>query len=83
MDDDLNADEDFLGFYWIGNIKGETIVKAIKDIFMRCSLSLDDCKGQTYDGASNMIRNIPVFLPLSVKSDQKQLQHVAKAIRWG
>ena len=55
VNDDLNVDEDFLGFYEIDNIKSETVVKAIKDILMRCSLSLDDCRGQTYDGASNMI----------------------------
>ena len=55
VDDDLNVDEDFLGFYEIDNIKSETVVKAIKDILMRCSLSLDDCRGQTYDGASNMM----------------------------
>ena len=45
VDDDLNVDEDFLEFYEIVNIKSETIVKAIKDILMRCSLSLDDCRG--------------------------------------
>ena len=39
VNDDLNADEDFLGFYEIDNIKSETVVKAIKDILMRCSLS--------------------------------------------
>ena len=39
---DLNVDEDFLEFYEIVNIKSDTIVKAIKDILMRCSLSLDD-----------------------------------------
>ena len=55
VDDDLNIKEDFLGFYEIDNIKSETVVKAIKDILMRCSLSLDDCRGQTYDGASNMM----------------------------
>ena len=45
VDDDLNVDEDFLEFYEIVNIKSETIAKAIKDILMRCSLSLDDCRG--------------------------------------
>ena len=52
---DLNVNEDFLGFYEITNIKSDTIVNAIKDILLRCHLSLDDCRGQTYDGASNMI----------------------------
>ena len=45
VDYDLNVDEDFLEFYEIVNIESETIVKAIKDILMRCSLSLDDCRG--------------------------------------
>ena len=55
VNDDLNVDEDFLVFYEIDNIKSETVVKAIKGILMRCSLSLDDCRGQTYDGTSNMM----------------------------
>ena len=46
MDDDLNVDEDFFGFYEIDNIKSETVVEAIKDILMRCSLRLGDCRGQ-------------------------------------
>ena len=44
MEDDLNVDEDFLGFYEMDNIKSETFVRAIRDILMRCSLSLDDCR---------------------------------------
>ena len=43
VDDKLNVDEDFLGFYEINNIRSETIVNAIKDILLRCSLSLSDC----------------------------------------
>ena len=54
VDDDLNVDG-CLGFYETDNIKSETVVKATKDILMRCSLSLDDCRGQTYGGASNMM----------------------------
>ena len=55
VDDNLNVDEDFLGFYELDNIRSATIVKAIKDILLRCSLNLTDCRGQTYDGASNMM----------------------------
>ena len=55
MDDNLNVDEHFFGFYEIDIFKSETVVKAIKDILIRCSLSLDDCRGQTYGGASNMM----------------------------
>ena len=79
---DLNVGEDFLGFYEVDNIKSETVVKAIKDILMRCSFSLDDCRGQTYDGASNMMgKRSGVSIKIRI-SNQKQLQHIAKAIHW-
>ena len=55
VDDDLNVSEDFMGFYELKNIKNETIVNAIKDILLRSHLSLENCCGQTYDGASNMM----------------------------
>ena len=55
VDYELDVHEDFLGFYEVNDIKSETIVKALKDILIRFSLTLDDCRGQTYDGASNMM----------------------------
>jgi len=55
VDENFDVFEDFVGFYEIENIKSDTIVKSIKDILLRCHLSLDNCRGQTYDGASNMM----------------------------
>ena len=55
VDDELEVHEDFLGFYEIENIKSDTIVSAIKDVLLRFNLSLDLCRGQIYDGASNMV----------------------------
>ena len=55
VNDDLEAFEDFIGFHQLENIKSNTIVRVIKDILLRLNLSLDDCRGQTYDGASNMM----------------------------
>ena len=51
----FNVDEDFLGFYEISNVKSETVFKAIKDILLRFYLDLNDCRGQTYNGTSNMM----------------------------
>ena len=51
----LNAREDFLGYYEIPNISSNTIVAVIKDALIRMSLSLSNLRGQTYDGASNML----------------------------
>ena len=55
VDDDLNVSEDFMGYYELKNIKSETIINAIKDILVIYHLSLENCRGQTYDGASNMM----------------------------
>ena len=55
VSDNLEIREDFLGFYELTNIKSDTIVHAIKDIMLRSGLSLSNCRGQTYDGASNMM----------------------------
>ena len=43
VDDNLNVDEDLLGFHELDNVRSATIVKAIKDILLRCSLNLTDC----------------------------------------
>ena len=57
VDDHLEAHEDFLGFYNIPNIQSNTIVLVIKDALVRLQLSLSYCRGQCYDGASNMLGN--------------------------
>ena len=55
VENDLIVHENFLGFYEIPNIKSETIALAIKDALVRMKLPLKNCRGQTYDGASNML----------------------------
>ena len=45
----------FIGFYELENIKSNTIVRVIKDILIRLNVSLENCKGQTYDGVSYMM----------------------------
>ena len=55
VDDNFDPHEDFIGFYNIPNIKSDTIASVIKDIIIRVCLSLDQCRGQCYDGASNML----------------------------
>ena len=67
--DNLNIDEDFLGFYGIDNIKSETVFNAIKDILLICSLGLDDCRGPTYNEASNMM-NKQIGLSTKISAEQ-------------
>ena len=55
VDDCFRVREEFLGFYEVKNIKSDTIVCAIKDMLLRMQITLDNCRGQCYDGASNML----------------------------
>jgi len=51
--------EDVLGVKELPDTRVVTIHHEVKDILVRCMLSITQCKGQAFDGASNMsgIRN--------------------------
>ena len=55
VDENRDAHEDFFGFYNVPNIESDTIFLTIKDALIRLQLSLSQCRGQYYDGASNML----------------------------
>ena len=49
VDDYFGSHEDFF------DIKSDTIVAAIRDALLRAQIYLDQCRGQCYEGASNML----------------------------
>ena len=51
----LKAHQTFLGFYEIPDIKSSTILALIKDVLTSYQLSMENFRGQCYDGASNML----------------------------
>lgn len=53
-DTTYDVHEDTLGLIQLPNTRAKTIFSAIKDILIRCSLSMKQCCGQAYDGAANM-----------------------------
>ena len=55
IDENLCAREDFLGCCDFSKIKSDTIVAVIRDCLIRFELSIQNLRGQTYDGASNMM----------------------------
>ena len=55
VDENLNAFKDFLVFYQLENIKSDTIVHVTKEILIRMKLRYSNCRGQAYDGVSNMM----------------------------
>ena len=44
-----------MGLYMVPSIDADTLVTVIKDCLVRMNLSLTKCRGQFYDGASNML----------------------------
>ena len=46
--------EDSLGLYELSRQNASSIVEAILDTLTRCGLDVHNCRGQSYDGASNM-----------------------------
>lgn len=54
VDQHLKEHEDFIGLYQVSTIDADTLVSAIKDVLLRINVSISNCRGQCYDGASNM-----------------------------
>ena len=52
----LKVHKDFFGFYNAPDNSAETIVSVhIKDVLLKLKLSLVNCRGKCYDGASNIM----------------------------
>ena len=54
IDDTFEIHEDVLGLIQLPDTKAVTIFSSIKDILIRCVLPISQCRGQAFDGASNM-----------------------------
>ena len=52
--DSLNPHEEFIGLHVVPNICADTLVACIRDTLIHMNLSIQNCRGQCYDGASNM-----------------------------
>jgi len=50
----LQDQTDFIGPYAMDAIDADSLAFSIKDVFLRMYLALSNCRGQCYDGASNM-----------------------------
>ena len=58
VDRDYVINEDFIGLVHVPDITAATLTTAIKDVLIRCSLPLSQCRGQAYDGAANMMGHL-------------------------
>ena len=46
--------EHFIGLYEVDSIKADTLVACLKDSMLRMNWSAKNCRGQSYEGASNI-----------------------------
>lgn len=67
--------EDTLGLVQLPNTKALTIFQVIKDVLIRCSFPLELCRGQAFDGASNM-SGLHNGVQALVKRQQKKALYV-------
>ena len=55
VDKSFDVSEDLIGLYRVDNICSSTLTSAIKDVLLCLNLRISNCRGQCYDGASNMV----------------------------
>jgi hypothetical protein len=54
VSDDFDIHEVFVGFYSTDSTTSTSLLAMVKDVLTRFDLPLDKCRGQCYDGASNV-----------------------------
>ena len=79
VDKMLSAHKEFIGLYLVENIKSNTVVAVIKDILLRLNFGLSRCRGQCYNGASNMTGKKNGVATEIMKLEERALLHIAMA----
>ena len=54
VDEEFQAHEEFIGLHKVDSIAANVLVSVLKDTLLRLNLKITQCRGQCYDGASNM-----------------------------
>ena len=54
VDDNFEPQESFIGLHVVESIQADVLVEVLKDTMVRMNLSINNCRGQCYDGAANM-----------------------------
>ena len=76
VDNTLTSHEDVIGLYNVETIDACTLFSTIEDVLLRMNLTVLPCRGQCYDGASNMVgRRKGVATQLARKEKRAVLTH--------
>ena len=52
--ENFGVHEDFIGLHVVESIEADVLVSVLKDVLLWLNLSINNCRGQCYDGAANM-----------------------------
>lgn len=69
VDDRLNIDEDFVGLYCTESTDSETLYNLVLDVFTRFDIDIHKCRGQCFDGASN-VSGVHTGLQARLRTDE-------------
>ena len=75
VDETYEVQEGPLGLIQVPSTDAGTLTAAMKDVLIRCMLPLGQCRGQAYDGASNMSGRLN-GVAARIKSEQPSALHV-------
>lgn len=76
--DDLAVHEEVIGLYSLESTSANAIVSTVKDVLLRMNMKLTDCRGQCYDGASNI--HDQVLPQKSLLRNLRPFTHIAMAM---
>ena len=78
VDDSLSVHEDFIGLYKTDSTTAATLVALIKDVLLRCNISINMCRGQCYAVESpDCDRDLSISYVVKVLSELSCAQRVA------
>jgi hypothetical protein len=69
------------GYYETAATYAKTLLQTIKDVILRSSLPITDCRGQCYDGAMNMSGHRAGVQALILNECHKALYVILQAIK--
>ena len=69
---DLEDHENFIGLYQVNSITADSLTFHIKDALLRLNVQLSQCRGQCYDGATNM-SGIRSGVSIHIFKEEKQV----------
>lgn len=73
--ENLEPEERVLGFYETPKTTADTLFQLLKDVLMRFALPVNKCRGQCYDGASN-VSGIRTVLQARMQALESRAQYI-------